>query len=177
MTLKEALIQLKAFARIDGVWLAALWAASFAFVLLAPASSLGTMLTMCTPFLAGARLVSFRNRVLDGKLSFRRGLAYTWYMFFYASILFAAIQFVYFQFLDHGHFTSLIYQSGDVLTAVYKAEGLDTREIKDAIAMLTELRPIEFTLLFMSQNLLIGTMLSIPIALVCRRSVPFRHPR
>ena len=67
-----ALVQLKAFARQDGVFVALLWTASFLAVVLAPTSSWGSLLAMGTPFLVGYLLMRFRNGVLDGVISFRR---------------------------------------------------------------------------------------------------------
>lgn len=49
MTISEALTQLKAFARIDGAIVAALWTASFVATLLSPTSAIGSTLALATP--------------------------------------------------------------------------------------------------------------------------------
>ena len=108
MTLSDAFKQVKAFARIDGVFMAVLWAASFMAIIFDPQSVWGTMLAIATPFVAGARLKVFRDRALDGVISFRRGYAYLWYTFLYASLLFAAFQLVYFRFFDNGAFVGML---------------------------------------------------------------------
>ena len=99
MTLRDALIQLRAFARIDGIYMALLWTLSFGSIILFPESMWGTMLAIATPFLACARLRVFRDYALDGAISLRRAYAYLWYVFFYASLIFAAIQLLSFLFL------------------------------------------------------------------------------
>ena len=177
MTLSEALTQLKAFARIDGAIVAALWTASFVATLLSPTSAIGSTLALATPFMVGARTISFRDHALDGVISVRRGAAHAWFTVAYASILFAVVQYAYFRFFDHGSFAAMITEAGKTLTLAYKAQGMDTKTLTESIDMLAGLTPIQYALLFMSQNLCVGTLLCLPIALVCRRSVPRRPKR
>lgn len=102
------LVQLKAYARQYGVALALVWTASFLSIVFAPASVLGSLLALSTPIVVGWFLVRFRNDALDGHISFRRGYAFSCYTFFYASLLFAAVQFVYLRFFDHGAFMAML---------------------------------------------------------------------
>ena len=85
----QTLIQLKAFARIDGLWLALLWTSSFACLMYPPLSILGNLLLLMTPVLMTWRVIKFRNYALDGSISYRRAFAYGCYMTFYASLIFA----------------------------------------------------------------------------------------
>lgn len=103
-----ALIQLRAFARQYGFFLFLLWMASFVAYFTNPASSWGSLLAMSTPFVVGWFLVRFRNGALDGHISFRRGLVFSFYTFFYASLLFAVAQYVYFRFFDNGALLSMM---------------------------------------------------------------------
>ncbi|MCD8282659.1 MAG: DUF4199 domain-containing protein, partial [Prevotella sp.] len=98
------LLQVKAFARQDGIILALVWMLSMWLLICHPENSWGSILMLSTPFFVGWRLQVFRNKVLDGAISFRRGFCFSCYIFFYASIIFALGQFVYFQYLDHGTF-------------------------------------------------------------------------
>lgn len=103
-------IQLKAFARQDGALLALLWTASFAcYVIGLNSPGIGlvaAVLALVTPFFVSRRLRKFRDDCLDGVVSFRRGWAFAVLTFFYGSLLFAVVQFVYFAYLDHGSFLS-----------------------------------------------------------------------
>lgn len=169
MTISQALIQLKAFARQDGAIMALIWTASFAFTLLSPQLPWGSLLAIATPFVIGWRLIRFRNYALGGVISFRRALAYSCYTFFYASVLFAVVQYLYFKFLDQGVLMQLMNDTAQVLLPVYKAQGLQETDIREAISMFGSLTPIQLTFMFMMQNIFIGLLLSLPIAAVCTR--------
>ena len=52
------------------------------------------------------RLKRFRDNVLEGVISFSRALLYSMLVYFYAALLMAAAQFVYFQFIDNGFMLS-----------------------------------------------------------------------
>lgn len=171
-----ALVQLKAFARQDGFFLFLLWAASFAATVMNPMSSWGTLLAIATPFFVGWLLVRFRNYALDGKISFRRALAFSFYTFFYASLLFAVGQYVYFRFFDHGSLLTMLMDSMKVLAPMYQAQGISLGELQHSLAMIGQLSPIEVAFIFMMQNFLIGFILSFPIALFTQRKTTPRRP-
>lgn len=175
MIFSDALVQLKAFARQDGLILASVWIASFAAILFIPTSTVGSLLAMATPFVVGWRLVRFRNYALEGYISFRRGLAYSWYTFFYASLMFCLAQYIYFRYLDHGLFTSIIIMAGKAMTETYKAQGLDTSDINAMVGQFTLLKPIQLSFIFMMQNIFFGFIMSLPIALLCRRQGPYKR--
>lgn len=166
-----ALIQLKAFARQDGFLLFLLWMASFAVIVNNPASLWGSLLAMATPFYVGYLLARFRNYALYGFISFRRALAFSLYTFFYASLLFAVAQFVYFRYLDHGTFLAMLTASMKTLEPFYRAQGISVSELQQSLAMIGQLTPIETAFVFMMQNILIGAVLSFPIAWAGKRTV------
>ena len=167
------LVQLKAFARQYGVALALVWAASFLSIVFAPASVLGSLLALSTPFVVGWFLVRFRNNALDGHISFRRGFAFCCYTFFYASLLFAAVQFVYLRFIDHGAFMAMLGESLKTMENVYRHEGAAAmqavEQMKKTISVVGQLSPLQLTFVIMMDNILMGALLSLPIALACRR--------
>ncbi len=92
------------------------------------------------------------------------------YTFFYASLIFAVFQYVYFRYLDHGTMMNMLLSSVNILEPVYTANGMSKQELDMGVAAIQQLSPIELALVFMMQNLLFGVILSVPIALVCRRS-------
>lgn len=165
----EHIIQVKAFARQDGALLALLWIASFACLIYIPALPLGNIFALATPLFVGWRLVKFRNYALDGAISLRRGFAYSTYTFFYASAIFAIAQYLYFKFLDNGVFLSMLTEAMKAVAPMYKESGATQDELKESMDMLTTLTPIQWTLMFMMQNLLMGLIASLPIAAVCAR--------
>ena len=115
MATPQDIIQLKAFARQDALLLGGVWMVSFAFIVMAPKSILGGLLAFATPFVVGWLLRRFRDKALDGVISFRRGYAYSVFCFIYASLLFAVAQYVYFRFIDGGMFVQLLSESAKVI--------------------------------------------------------------
>lgn len=156
------LVQLKAFARQDALLLALLWAASFACIMMLNAGLIGNILALATPFLVGKRLAAFRTQALYGVISFRRAYAYSLYVFIYASLVFALVQYAYFQFLDNGAFAELITTTMKQVAPVYEQNGVSKEEIK--------ITPVQWAFMFMMQNLFIGAIISLPIALIGKRN-------
>lgn len=169
MTRIEELAQLKAFARQDGFFLSLLWIASFAFIVAAPSSMMGNLLAFATPFFVGWRLCKFRDNALDGVISMRRGMAYCFYTFVYASLVFALAQFIYFRFLDHGNFFAMFSESMNNIGPVYEQYGISQQELKQTMDMMGSMSPIQWAFTFMMQNFIVGFFLSIPIAAICAR--------
>lgn len=162
----QALMQVKAYARIDGAILALVWGVSFVFTVLAPQQIIGALLAFATPFVVGWRLHHFRTRILDGYISFRRAIAFCLFTFIYASLAFALIQFLYFQFLDGGNMMALFADSIKKITPVYQSMGMSLDEINQTTNLIQSYTPIELTILFMIQNLIVGFGLSVPIAII-----------
>ena len=82
---------------------------------------------------------------------------------------FDQVQYLYFKFLDQGVLMQLMNETAQVLLPVYKAQGLQETDIREAISMFGSLTPIQLTFMFMMQNIFIGLLLSLPIAAVCTR--------
>ena len=103
-------IQLKAYARQDGFFLALLWIASFVFYIMGLTNQMlgmaAIMLAVATPFFVAGRLRRFRDEGREGVISFRRGYAYTILVFFYGAVLLAVAQFLYFAYFDNGYLLS-----------------------------------------------------------------------
>lgn len=164
------LVQLKAFARQDALLLALLWAASFACIMMLNAGLIGNILALATPFLVGKRLAAFRTQALHGVISFRRAYAYSLYVFIYASLVFALVQYAYFQFLDNGAFAELITTTMKQVAPVYEQNGVSKEEIKNSMDLITMITPVQWAFMFMMQNLFVGAALSLPIALIGKRN-------
>lgn len=167
----EAFIQLKAFARQDGAILALVWTASFIALMMSPETSWGNLLALASPFAVGWRLGRFRDDALDGVISFRRGLAYSWYTFFYASLLFAVVQYLYFRYIGQGAINTLFAEAAQQMRAVYQTQGFSDQQFAQATDIMTNLKPIQLAFLFLIQNLMFGSILSLPIAAIGMKRV------
>ena len=171
----EEYVQLKAYARIDGLYLALLWAISFAcYIAGFSVAFLGftsSMLAIYSPFFAAKRTLKFRNEARGGSLSLLRGAAYYMLMFFYASLLFALLQYVYFAFIDGG---MLMSQYAEIMrskeaTNLISSYGISMDDLNRGIAELQNSSPIMLVINILTFNLFAGFMLSWPTALILRK--------
>lgn len=175
MTRYEEIEQLHAFARVDGVLIAGLWILSFAcFVsnFVNPMFAIGAFgLGAFSLVFATMRLKRFRDEVLGGVISFRKALGYSLLQYLHAALLFAAAQFVYFQFIDHGflieHYTAMM-KTPEFMEAM-KIYGLKEDDIKLVMQNMGAMRPIDNALQFFTTNVFIGAFVSIPVAFLMRR--------
>ncbi len=163
-------IQLKAYARQDGFFLALLWTASFACYILGMTSPLLQMVAMglaiATPFFVAARLKRFRDEGREGIISFSRSYAYAILVFFYGAVLLAVVQFIYFAYLDKGYLMSafsrmLGSEEGKQLVSQY---GM-TQMVEDSLSQMATIRPIDYALNILTMNIMVGFVLGIPIGL------------
>ena len=168
-------VQLKAYARQDGFFLALLWTASFACYILGVTNHIMEMLALglaiTTPFFVAGRLRKFRDEGREGLISFGRSYAYTIFVFFYGAVLLAVVQFLYFAYMDNGYLLSnfskmLSTEEGRALVTQY---GM-TQMVEEGLAEMANIRPIDYALNILTMNIMIGFVLGIPIGLVMQRS-------
>lgn len=176
MIKSQDIIQLRAFARQDGLLLALFWAISFAATIYLPDSSVGQFLILATPFFIWWRLASFRNSALNGVISYLRAWAYTMHTIFYAALVFAVVQYIYFRYLDNGRFVMQLTQALDIMRSISQDNPQDTQMplmLKKMEASVDELRqstPIEITFIFMMMHLWMGFFISFVIAAFGKKS-------
>lgn len=168
-------IQLKAFARQDGAFLALLWIVTFLLYIIGVSNQLlglAAIMLMCyTPFFVGERLTKFRDYGRGGTISFRRGYAYTVLVFFYGGILFAIAQYLYFAFMDNGfllgQFSKLIMSDeGQQLLEQYGMKEMANESLHE----MSNTRPIDSALNMLTINISLGFILGLPISLIKQRS-------
>lgn len=175
--------QLKAFARIDGMLVVLLWTASFLCCMKMAMNPMLFLIALAIGAFslayAAMRLKRFRDTILDGYISYRRALAYSIMTYLYASLLFAGIQFIYFQFIDGGSFINMQLeaikdpQAQKMMQSVY---GLTPQDIEFAVENLRALTPIRIAMQFFTTNVLMGLIVSVPVALIMqRRKLPLTH--
>jgi hypothetical protein len=168
-------IQLKAYARQDGFFLALLWIASFTFYIMGLTNQMlgmaAIMLAVATPFFVAGRLRRFRDEGREGVISFRRGYAYTILVFFYGAVLLAVAQFLYFAYLDNGYlmtsFSKIVSSSEG--QALLKEYGM-TKVMNDSLTEMASVRPIDYALNILTVNIMIGFVLGVPIGLAMNKS-------
>ena len=167
-------IQMKAFARIDGAMLAVVWIGSFACYVAGMATPFYGMVAMVlmlsTPFFVGIRLGKFRDVGLGGLISMRRGWAYSVYVFFYAAVLLALAQYVYFAYIDQGYLMMAFTQALSTPDAKQMIENAGMQQaIKESLQSMGELRPIDYALNVLTVNILLGIVVGLPIGALMKR--------
>ena len=175
MTTQEY-IQLRAFARVDGTYVGILWIASFACYLGGLSSPMlglvGGILAVASPFFAAKRLIKFRDDISNGEISGRRSMLYYALMFFYASLLFALAQYLYFAFLDGGYlmreYTSML--SSPEMKQAMQAYGMTADQLMEGLTEFANTSPIMTALNIMTMNITIGLIFSLPVSLITRRA-------
>ena len=167
-------VQLKAYARQDGFFLALLWIASFACYIMGISNGLmgmaAIMMAVMTPFFVAGRLRKFRDEGREGVISFRRSYAYTVFVFFYGAVLLAVAQFLYFAYMDNGYLLSTF---SKIVTSAEGKEMLQqygmTQVAEDSLTEMASLRPIDYALNILTVNIMIGFVLGVPIGLAMQK--------
>ena len=174
MTVMEY-VQLKAFARIDGALLSLIWLVSFAcqvMGILTPALSMVSMaLAVFSLYFVVMRVRRFRDKVLEGVISFRRGWAYVMFLFFYGGLLFAVGQYAYFAFLDQGflfHSMSTLMEQPEA-REVLQQYGM-TEAMTSSLEQIKSMRPIDVALQFLTSIIFAGILFGLPIAAFMRNN-------
>ena len=169
-------IQLKAFARQDGALLALLWVGAFLLYIIGIQNQLlglaAIMMMVYTPFFVGERLGKFRDYGREGLISFRRGYAYTVFVFFYGGVVFAIAQYLYFAFMDNGYLLSQFSKmvSSEEAQQMLQQYGM-TEMMNESLKEMADIRPIDYALNMLTINISLGFVLGVPISLVMQRSV------
>lgn len=128
-------------------------------------------IAFATPVFVGIRLKLFRDQGLEGSISFLRAWVYVVLVFFYAGLLFAIGQFVYFSYIDHGYLLRTI---GEMMAAPEMAEALQQTgmggQVDEALQLMGTMRPIDLVLNVLTSNILIGMLVGLPLAGLLRKN-------
>ena len=91
--------------------------------------------------------------------------------YFYAGLLLAVAVFVYFNFMDNGYLLGQISKmmNTEESQQMIKMYGLTTEQMKQGLAELASLRPIDYALNMLTINISLGFLLGLPIAAVMQR--------
>ena len=173
-------IQLKAYARQDGIFFGILWIMAFACLIYSmqdPSLQFGFIAGgIATPFLAYYRLKHFRDKVLEGSISFRRAFAFVTLAMGYGAIIMAAATYIYFYFLDHGTFIGFLQQSfstPEVRQSLMQT-GMDIQEMEKQVQALSQIRPIDFAFSVFSNGIVSAIFMGAIIGFIGKRVKPLK---
>lgn len=169
-------VQLKAFARVDGLYMGVVWIISFGCYIMGLTTPLlgmtGVLIAAASPVLAAMRLRRFRDSIRGGTISYPRAMAYYMLIFFYASLVLAIAQYVYFAYIDRGF---VIGAYNDMLSApetveIMKAYGVTAGQMEENLSLLQQTKPIYLVFNILTFNLTAGIIMSLPVAAIMRRT-------
>lgn len=167
-------LQLKAFARVDGLLLALLWTAGFACYMIGLSNPFYGMLALLvlvvSPFFVARRLKRFRDEDLGGIISLMRGWAFVILVFFYGAILLALVQYAYFAFMDKGYMMASFQSALSQPEAKQMIESYGMSEtMSESLTMLASMRPIDYALNILTLNISAGIIVGLPIAALLKK--------
>jgi hypothetical protein len=129
--------------------------------------------TIAVPFYGYYLTRSYRDKKLNGVISFGQAWIFATFMFMFAGLLVSVVHYIYFRFMDNGSILSY-YQN--FVTTLSKANipGYPTKPMADqltqAIAIVSSLTPIQLVMQLLSQNVIYGALMALPIALFVKKS-------
>lgn len=176
MISREDYIQLRAFARQDGLWVGLLWIATlgcFVGSIREPALQMGFITgVMATPFVIYFRLRRFRDGVLGGRISYGRAVTFCVMTAAYASILTAGATLAYFYFLDDGALINALRNNITIpeLRESFRQTGIDPEELETEIEAIGKLRPIDFAFSIFFNGIVTSSLLGMILGLIGMRS-------
>lgn len=167
----ESRNQLSAFARIDGAKLGVFWILSFALFVgnyYYPICGILWMATMIyTPFFVAFRTKAYADTLPEGRIGYFHAYLHSVLTVFYGSLILAIVQWMYFQYIDHGmvinSYTTLL-SDKEVLKSM-ESLGYSKSMVDEFVAHLRQLRPIDIAIQMLWSNLMAGIVLGTTTAL------------
>lgn len=176
MISREEYIQLRAFARQDGLLMGAVWLTAFGcFIgsMKVPALEIGFVTGMiATPFVMFLRLKAFRDKVLGGGISYGRAVVFCAMTMAYASLIMTAATMVYFTFIDNGMMMNTLRDNVAIpeVRQSFVQMGMNPAELEKQIEEVGKLRPTDFAISVFLNSIVSSFLLSLFLGLAGRRN-------
>lgn len=129
-------------------------------------SLLFLILTLSVPFIGYYYVRMYRDKICGGSIQFSHAMLFTIFMYMFASLLVAVAHYAYFQFIDHGFIVNSYIQLWDELMVNTPALIENKEVIKETIDAARSLTSINITMQLLSWDVLWGSILAIPTALM-----------
>ena len=175
MISSEEYIQLKAFARQDGILMGLLWVVALAcFVgsMTTPLLQFGFIVgVIATPFVMLYRLRHFRDKVLDGYIPYGRAVLFCTLTMVYASLITAAATLVYFYFIDNGLMMNTLRNNIEIpeVRQSLAQAGISPDELEQQIEEVGKARPIDFAISICCNGIVTSFLLSLLVGLAYKK--------
>ena len=129
-------------------------------------SFLFIILTLAVPFMGYFYARMYRDKVCGGSIPFAHAVIFTVFMYMFASMLAGVAHYVYFEFIDHGYILNSYTQLWDELITNAPELAANKAIIKETIDSVRSLRSIDITMQLISCDMLWGSIMAIPTALL-----------
>lgn len=167
--------QTRAYAGYYGLWVGACWIACFGLSMAGLTqpmlSNIGFLAGLASLPMAVWLLRGFRDHVAP--LPLRRAWHLAWMTFLAAALLCTAAQYIYFAYIDGGHlmraYTDMLQQPEvhDMLQQMLPGQDVDTLA-NQALETFSTTPPSELAIQFLFMNVLIATVVAIPVAFMSK---------
>lgn len=178
--MEEEKINLQKYAMRYGTYMGLFWMVKFFFF---PAGLTNPLLmllfvlcTLAVPFIAYFMARSFRDKYCGGVIRFSQAWVFVTFMYLFAALLTAIAHYIYFAYLDQGYlvntYSSLIEEMRNM-----KLEGVEEylKQMEQVLEVVRNLSPIEMVVQLLSQNVIYGSILALPVAFLVRRKKRFPY--
>lgn len=160
-----------------GTYMGAYWIVKFMFFPLGLANAFILLLffaaTIAVPFIGYHFAKSFRDKVCEGEITFRKSWTFLVSMYMFAALLTAVGHYVYFRFIDNGYiidtYTGLLDTASKLMESGLMPY-IDT--VRESMDVLRSMSAIEITMQLFVSNILNCTIISLIIALFVRKKNP-----
>ncbi len=172
--MEEEKISLQKYAMRYGTYMGLFWIVKF---FLFPAGLTNPLLmflfllaTVAVPFVAYFMVRSFRDRYMGGTILFAQAWIFGTFLYMFAALLAALAHYIYFAFLDQGYLVNTY------ASLIEEFEGLNIQGMDEYLGQMQQLletvrnmSPIQLVIQLLSQNVIYGSVLSLPVAFLVRR--------
>lgn len=125
------------------------------------------------PFVGYHYAKVYRNQACGGYIGFGHAWVFTALMYVFASLLSAAVHYIYFRFIDQGFivdtYTHIVDEFFSQEAALTTGMNAYKEQMETACDQLASLTPIEITMQLFSNNIFWGILLAIPTSLFVMR--------
>lgn len=160
----------KAAARL-GLLVAGMWTVSFVIVVTnfpSLFSELGYFIGLLSIWMIGKNLRNLKKYIMP--ISWAKGLSMCLLSFFGGTLIFTLVQYLYFAYVDHGHFLNIMLDNLKspemVETMKLSGNSLLLDQMIDIVTQMQEMTPRVLTLNFFSTNLILALVFSVFASLI-----------
>jgi len=160
-----------------GTYMGIYWIVKFAFFPLGLAipflEYIFLLLTIMVPFVGYYFTRIYRDKLCGGGISFGHAWTFTAFMYMFAALLTSVGHYIYFRFIDNSFvFNTYLVIIQEAEKAKIVGLGDSLKQFEETVKTLGNLRPIEIIMQLLSQNVIYGALLALPIAFFVKRRVP-----